>query len=270
MTEKLTLVQIVAHPDDEAFGTGGTLTKYANEGVDVHLIMATRGEAGRIANPAISATQPISALREQELRNACKHYAIKQLHMLDFLDGQTAVVPPAEAVYKIVKLLRELKPQVVMSFGPDGVYGHFDHLVVHPWATAAVELSATAERWPELGTAHQVAKFYHRALPQAQVDQMKERFGRTSVDMGGVPFSFTGYPQEQLTTFIDTREYAHTKLEAIRCHASQIAPDMFYFQEDFDPITSTWFWQETYILAQSNGITLSPNEKETDLFAGVR
>jgi len=270
MTNKLTLVQIVAHPDDEAFGTGGTLTKYASEGVDVHLIMATRGEAGGIANPAIKATQPMSSLRERELRNACKHYGIKQLHLLDFLDGQTAVVPPAEAVYKIVKILRELKPQVVMTFGPDGVYGHFDHLVVHRWATAAVELSANAERWPELGPAHQVTKFYHRAMPQEQVVTMKERFGRTSVDMGGVPFPFTGYPQEQLTTFIDTREYAHTKLQAIRCHASQIAPDMFYFQEGFDPIASAWFWQETYILAQSNGITIPQDKKESDLFAGVR
>lgn len=270
MTEKLTLVQIVAHPDDEAFGTGGTLTKYASEGVDVHLIMATRGEAGSIANPAIQPTRPMSRLREQELREACKHYGIKQLHLLGFLDGQTAMVPPAEAVYKIVKILREIKPQVVMTFGPDGVYGHFDHLVVHRWATAAVELCTNGERWPELGAAHQVAKFYHRALPLEQIETMQERFGRSSVDMGGVPFAFTGYSQEQLTTIIDAQKYAHTKLEAIRCYASQLAPEMVYLQEDFDPIVDPWFWQETYILAQSNGVTLSPNEKETDLFAGVR
>jgi LmbE family N-acetylglucosaminyl deacetylase len=272
MTNPLTLAAIFAHPDDEAFGTGGTLTKYAHEGVDVHLIMATRGEVGRIANPAISLTGPMSLLREQELRRACEIYGLKQLHLLGYLDGQTAIVPLSEAVFRIVQLLRQIKPQVVISFGPEGVYGHFDHLAVHRWAVAAVELAAQADRWPEAGPAHQVAKFYQRATPQEQVDQMRERFGRTAVSMDGIPFPFMGYPEERITTIIDTREYAQRKAAAIRCHASQIAPETAILQPDFEPTANPWFYRETFILAKTFGlpVPISANGKENDLFAGLR
>jgi LmbE family N-acetylglucosaminyl deacetylase len=267
LTHKLTLVAIFAHPDDEAFGSGGTLTKYAREGVDVHLIMATRGEAGRSANPGVAVTQPMSLLREQELRNAAEYYGLAGLHFLDYMDGQTALVPPSEAVFKIVRLLRRLKPQVVLSFGPEGVYGHFDHLVVHRWAVASVELAAQAERWPEAGPTHQTLKLYYRATPEIQVEQMKERFGRSSVMMDGIPFPFTGYSSEKITTIVDIQEVAPFKLKAIRCYTSQIHPDMPYLKEDFDPLTISWFWQETFILAKS----FMPGEaKEYDLFAGIR
>ncbi len=269
MTDKLTLVAIFAHPDDEAFGTGGTLTKYAQEGVDIHLVVATLGEAGSVVNPDVTPTQPKSLLREQELRRACEQFGIKNLHLLGFMDGQTALVPPSEAVYKIVKLLRHLKPQVVLSFGPEGIYGHFDHLVVHRWSAAAVELAAEADRWPEIGTAHQVAKFYYRAMPQQQIEQMEETTGRSAVSMDGIPFPFMGYPMEQITTVIDIRDYAQTKLNGIRCYASQIQPDMMpFFQDNFDPATNHWFWQEAFILSHPKN---KPGaDKEDDLFAGVR
>ncbi|HXV97427.1 MAG TPA: PIG-L family deacetylase, partial [Anaerolineae bacterium] len=157
MTEKLTLVAVFAHPDDEAFGTGGTLSKYAHEGVDVHLIIATLGEAGRMADPTVSLTQPLDVIREQELRCACVSYGVENLHLLGYMDGQTTIASQSAAVYKIVRLLRQLKPQVVVSFGPEGVYGHYDHLAVHRWATAAVQLAGEAEWWPGAGPAHQVA-----------------------------------------------------------------------------------------------------------------
>ena len=272
MADKLTLVAIFAHPDDEAFGTGGILTKYAKEGVNVHLVMATRGEAGEVGNPTVTPTKPISLLREQELRCACECYGLKNLHLLGFMDGQTTMVPPSEAVYKLVELLRQLKPQVVISFGPEGVYGHFDHLAVHRWSIAAVKLAAETDRWPEIGPTHQVAKFYHRATAQAQVTDMKERLGREAIFMDGIPFPFIGYSMEQITTMINVKEYAQTKLEAIRCYASQFSPEMPYLQADFDLAVSPWFWQETFILAQVNGspFVASDGDKESDLFAGVR
>ncbi len=266
--EPRTLVAIFAHPDDEAFGTGGTLTKYAQEGTEVHLVMATCGEAGQVANPAIPATRPMSLLREQELRAACRHYGIRQLHLMGYMDGQTAVVPPAEPVFKLVKLLRELRPQVVITFGPDGIYGHFDHLAVHRWAAAAVELAANAEQWPEAGASHRVAKFYYRALPLAQLEQRRKNGERAAVDMGGVPFPFVGYPPEQITTIIDVSAYADTKLRAVRCHTSQLNPETPLMQADFAPLAEEWFWQETFILAGSNGRDQT-EQPETDLFAGV-
>jgi LmbE family N-acetylglucosaminyl deacetylase len=269
MTEKLTLVAIYAHPDDEAFGTGGTLSKYAREGVDIHLITATLGEAGQIANPQMTFAQPISVVREQELRCACQHYGVKELHLLGYIDGQTTIVPQNEAVYKIVKLLRSIKPQVVITFGPDGVYGHYDHLAVHRWATAAVKLAAENECWEEAGPVHRVSKLYYRTLPQEQVDAMIKMMGRDYVPMDGIPFPFVGYPMEQITTVIDVSKYIRAKLRGIRCHASQLGPDMY--PEDAEP--DEFLTKETYILAQCNPslqTAIAGGQKEDDLFAGLR
>ena len=205
------------------------------------------------------------------LRRACASFGVSQLHLLGFMDGQTAMVPPAVAVLKLVKLIRQYRPQVIISFGPEGIYGHFDHLVVHRWSTAAVQLAAEVDHWPEAGAAHVVAKYYHRATPQTQVDQMEERFGRGAVLMDGIPFPFFGYPMEQITTVINVKAYIQHKLDGIRSHASQLNPGMMLVKDDFDPLNHPWFWQETYILAQAQGVPpLQPGQpKETDLFAGV-
>jgi LmbE family N-acetylglucosaminyl deacetylase len=268
MVNERTLVAVFAHPDDEAFGTGGTLTRYAHEGVDVHLVMATRGEAGQIANPEVETVTPLSVLREEELRCACEQYGLKELHLMGYIDGQTAIVPPSEPVFRLVKILRQLKPQVVISFGPDGIYGHFDHVAVHRWTAAAIMLASQVEKWPGAGPPHQVNKFYYRAMSLDQVEQMQTVSGRTAVDMGGVPFAFTGYPPEQITTVIDVKPYVRTKLKAIRCHRSQMSPDFQMTQKEFDPEQDKWFWQETFILARANGVG-EQNGIETDLFQGV-
>ena len=272
MTNKRTLLAIYAHPDDEAFGTGGTLSKYAQSGVDVHLITATLGEAGQVANPNIELTEPLGVVRERELRNACACYGVT-LHLLGYTDGQTTIAPQMVAVYKIVKLLRHLKPQVVMSFGPEGIYGHYDHLAVHRWATAAVELASKSDWWPDAGPPYEVAKFYHRAMLEEQVAQLEQINGRNFVSIDGIPFPFSGYPEERITTIIDVREYAQAKLEGIRCHASQVHPESPYLREDFDPADQPWFGKEAFILARRRAdieLRMPADGKEDDLFAGVR
>lgn len=264
-----TLMAIFAHPDDEAFGTGGTLAKYAHEGVDVHLVTATLGEAGQMASSDITLTAPLSLLREQELRCACEQYGGITLHLLGYMDGQTAIVPLSLAVYKIVKLIRQLKPDVLFTFGPDGIYGHFDHLVVHRWTMAAITLAAQADKWPTAGAAHEVSKVYYRVLPEEQVERMTQTLGQRSVPMDGeVPFPFVGYPPEQITTIIDVHEYAEAKLKGIRCHASQLGPHIPYLQKEFDYRTDPSFSEETFQLVQSS-VERPSTEKEADLFAGL-
>jgi LmbE family N-acetylglucosaminyl deacetylase len=90
--------------------------------------------------------------------------------------------------------------------------------------------------------------------------------------MDGIPFPFIGYPMERITTVINIVDYARAKLDGIRCYASQVSPEMPFMQEDFDPAANSWFWQETFILAQKNGASpIAPGQdKENDLFAGVR
>ncbi len=263
---------IFAHPDDEAFGTGGVLSKYADAGVEVHLVMATLGEAGQVANPAVQLTQPMGAWRERELRRACASYGVHHLHLLGFMDGQTTVAPQSLAVFKIVKLLRQYQPQVVISFGPEGIYGHYDHLAVHRWVTAAVQLAAQPERWPEAGPAQRVAKVYHRAVPQDSIAAIEKTTGRTAVPIDDVPFPFVGYPMEQITTIVDVRAYVDKKLAGVRCHASQIDPTSPYLRDDFAADDFPWFWQETFILAYCReDITpvVGAAGKESDLFSGI-
>ncbi|MDM8519942.1 PIG-L deacetylase family protein [Anaerolineales bacterium HSG6] len=268
MTEQLSMMAIFAHPDDEAFGNGGSLAKYAHEGIDIHLVTATLGEAGQVADPDMISTRTLSVLREQELRCACQQYGDINLHLLGYIDGQTAIVPPSTAVYKIVKLLRLHKPQVVISFGPDGIYGHFDHLVIHRWSSAAIKLAAEPDKWLAAGKPYQVQKFYHRVMSQIQIDMMMEIMGRNFVPMdGSIPFPFVGYSPDQITTTIDVSDFAQVKLDGIRCHSSQLSPDLPYLQDDYDHTSDPMFTQETFILAESHVETELP---ETDLFAGLR
>src|SRR5687767_6953475 len=121
MNDKLGLLAILAHPDDESLGTGSTLAKYAAEGTEIHLICATKGERGWVGeekdNPGHTA---LGKIREEELLNASLALGIKQVYFLDYLDGDLDRADPAEAVAKIAAIMRKVKPQVALTFGPDG------------------------------------------------------------------------------------------------------------------------------------------------------
>ncbi len=270
MVEPFKLLGIFAHPDDEAFGTGGTLSKYAAEGVDVHLITATCGEAGQIVDDRLATQETLCQVRVQELQRACQAYDINSPHLLYYPDGQMTIVNQKEAVGKIVKLIRELKPQVIMTFGPDGVYGHYDHIACHRWATIAFRLAADPEWYPEQIAhglrPHTVAKLYYRATSQKFIDAMRQN-GRGDVMMDGVPFSFFGYDDDQITTVIDIRDYVYPKRRGILCHATQITDRNRFLTED-ELLTQALFQQETFIRAKS---LVSVDEAvETDLFTGLR
>lgn len=268
--EKLRLMAVLAHPDDEAFGTGGTLTKYAAEGCDVYLVTATRGEAGQIAEPDLATPANLPHVREHELRCACEIYGIHPPRFLDYVDGQLPIVHQGQAVGKLVRLLRELKPQVLITFGPDGIYGHYDHIAVHRWATIAVHMAADPDCFPdpELCEPHQVSKVYHRTLVEDQVRSMAEGDKPAAVSMDGVPFFFFGHPRDAITTFIDVSDYVEPKLNGIRCHATQVGRHNRFADTPDEVMQETWFRQESYILARS---TVGwPEEVETDLFAGLR
>ena len=268
---KLTLMAVFAHPDDEAFGVGGTLAKYAAEGCDVYLVTATRGEAGEIQQPGLATTANLPQVREQELRCACEVYGIHPPRFLDYVDGQLAILHQGQAVGKVVRLIRELRPQVLITFGPDGIYGHYDHIAAHRWATIAFDLAADASCFPDQihGSCapHQVNKLYYQVLPEEVATAMSQDGKPASVMMDGVPFPMVGYRQEQITTVIDISGYLEVKLRGLQCHATQI--DLSNLPEELDPmVQDPMFGQETFVLARS---TVGwPDEVETDLFRGLR
>ncbi len=269
---KLTLMAVFAHPDDEAFGTGGTLTKYAAEGNDVYLVTATRGEAGQIAEPDLATSANLPFVREQELRCACQIYGIHPPRFLDYQDGQLTIVNQGQAVGRLVRIIRELKPQVLVTFGPDGIYGHYDHIAVYRWATIAVDLATDPDCFPEqfsdVCEPHQVSKVYFRALPESQVAAMADEDGKpAAVMMDNVPFFFAAQPEGEISAVIDVSHYVEPKLRGIQCHATQVGRNNRFFDTPDEVMEEHWFRHEHFVLASS---TLGqPEGVETDLFAGL-
>src|SRR3954471_6249852 len=123
----LKLMCVLAHPDDESLGTGGTLAKYAAEGVETYLITATRGERGRYGD-AVERPAPdvVGRTREAELRAAAKELGLREVVVLGYPDGALDSHDPADAVEAVARHLRRIQPHVVVTFGPDGAYGHPD------------------------------------------------------------------------------------------------------------------------------------------------
>ncbi len=266
------MMAVFAHPDDEAFGVGGTMTKYAAEGYQVYLVTATRGEAGEIAVPDLISPANLPYVREQELRCACEIYGIHPPRFLDYVDGQLAIVHQGQAVGKLVRLIRELRPQVLITFGSDGIYGHYDHIAVHRWATIAFELAADPDCFPhQLDAAcklHQVSKLYFRVLPEERLADLSEEGGPAAVMMDGVPFHLVGTPREEITTVIDVSDHVEAKLRGLQCHVSQLGYDLPFGDTPEEVMRAAWFREETFLLAHSS--VGWPQDVETDLFAGLR
>jgi len=264
---------VFAHPDDEAFGTGGTMTKYATEGCDVYLVTATRGEAGQIAEPDLATAANLPYVREQELRCACQIYGIHPPRFLDYQDGQLTIVNQGQAVGRLVRIIRELRPQVLITFGPDGIYGHYDHIAVFRWATIAAGLAADPDCFPDqlqdVCQPHQVSKVYFRTLPETQLVSMADEEGKpAAVMMDGVPFYFAARPEEEISTIIDVSDYVEPKLRGIQCHATQVGRHNRFSDTPDEVMREHWFRHEHFVLAHT---TLErPSEVETDLFAGLR
>ena len=273
---QLTLMAVFAHPDDESFGVGGTLAKYAAEGHDVHLVTATRGEAGRIAEPDLATPANLPAVRERELRRACETYGINPPHLLDYVDGQLPIVHQGQAVGKLVQLIRQIMPDVLLTFGPDGAYGHYDHIAVHRWATIAFDLSNDPDCFPgqALGECrpHQVSKLYYLALAEERLADMtsdgRPNAGPPAVMMDGVPFAFVGRPSEEITTVIDVSDFAATKVSGIQCHVTQVGRQSIWSALSDEDMRDPWLQQETFVRARS--VVDIPPGVEVDLLAGLR
>jgi len=169
MTGKLKLMCVVAHPDDESLGMGGTLAKYASEGIETYLVTATRGERGRFGEGEVSpGLEVVGQMREAELLAAAQTLGIREVRFLGYIDGDLDQVDPTEAVAKIVAHLRRVKPEVVITFGPEGAYGHPDHIAISQLTTAAVVCAAdsndiTQGARPTQAETHRVSKFYYLA-----------------------------------------------------------------------------------------------------------
>ncbi len=266
----LRLLCATAHPDDEALGFGGTLARYAAEGVEVSLVVATRGERGRFGDGTKPHPGPeeLGRIREAELRGAARALGVRHVRFLDYLDGSLDRADPVEASSRLAACLRELRPQVVLTFDPFGVYGHPDHVAISQLTAAAIVRAAAPDPLPK-GPAepHRVDKLYYHAWTEPVRDRYQDVFKalRSTVD-GEVRASVT-WPVWSVTTVTPAHEHWEKVWEAVRCHRTQMA--------QYGPLTglseadqrALWGPQEYYrVFSLVNGGRV----REHDLFEGLR
>ncbi|MEW5959318.1 MAG: PIG-L family deacetylase, partial [Chloroflexota bacterium] len=188
----LKLMCVLAHPDDESLATGGILAKYAAAGVQTFLLMATRGERGW-SGPAgaYPGPQALGRLRQAELRAAAQVLGLREVVFLGYQDGEVDRADPAEAIAKIVTQLRRVQPDVVVTFDPNGMYGHPDHIAISQLTTTAVMAAADPSyQGLTAGSAHRVAKLYYRAFGPAEQAAYEATFGRLVMPVDSVERRF--------------------------------------------------------------------------------
>jgi LmbE family N-acetylglucosaminyl deacetylase len=270
-----TLLAVLAHPDDETLGFGGTLAHYAARGVRVALITATRGDRGRFNGIRPGAEghpgrDALAATREAELRAAAATLGIADVTVLDYGDQCLDRADPRDVTSVIACHVRRLRPAVVVTFGPDGAYGHPDHIAISQFTSAALVVAADAAQ--TLASAdrplapHAVSKFYVQAWPAATYDAYQHAFGTLMSTVDGVERFATPWPDWAVTTTLDTRHVAPTVWRAVQCHASQVAATERLHHLPPDTRDALWSWQYFYrVFSTVSG----GRARETDLFEGV-
>lgn len=236
----LTLLSVLAHPDDESFGMGGTLALYSQRGVHTHLICATRGEAGEVDPQYLQGFNSISERRESELRCAAGILGLAGVHFLDYRDSGMSGSPdnqhpnalaaqPVEAVAeKVARLIRQLQPQVVVTFDPIGGYKHPDHIAIHNATVLAFRLAGDPAFPCELPP-YQPQKLYFHTISKTFLrisvlvlrlwGKDPRHFGRNrDIDLQAI-VSEGNFPTHAR---IDCQAVASAKAEAAACHASQL------------------------------------------------
>jgi LmbE family N-acetylglucosaminyl deacetylase len=252
--EKLSLLAIFAHPEDESFGPAGTLAKYANEGVQVSLAMATRESA-----PSLSMTKVHSediAAQARDRMCSCRTSGVRRVCVLDSRPGELAKLDPKMIEGQLVRLIRQVQPQVIVTFGPGGLFhGDDDHAVISAAVTGAFRDASDASKFEEhfqegLGI-FAPHKLYYCVLPQSLVTRWGVQ-GLTSV------------PDERVTTILDVSAYSEAMSKALYCQRHDILDSIRWLTEEH-----SLQWDSEYYMLIESRLNKKPR-REKDLFAGIR
>lgn len=266
---QLKLLAVFAHPDDESMGMGGTLAKYSSQGVETHLVCASRGELGWFGpeeqNPG---WERLGQLREAELRNAVKELGMTSLSFLDYMDGQVDRANPAEAIAKIVFHIRRIQPQVVVTFPHDGNYGHPDHIAIGQFTNAAIVCAADASyKDPENLPAYRVSKLYYMVDGENFVNLIAPFMGDMTFPVGDQLREEAPWKEWMITTRIEMTEHCRAAWRAIQRHKSQLASLGALADLHEDAAVAALAMQGTFFRAFS--LVNGGREMETDLFEGI-
>jgi len=261
----LKLMAVLAHPDDESLGIGGTLAKYAGEGVETYLVTATRGERGRFGE---SGEKPppdvVGRVREAELREAARVLGVREVRFLDYYDGDLDQVNVSEAVARIADHLRRVKPHVVITFGPEGAYGHPDHIAISQLATAAVVAAAGGNGSSQ---PHRVSKLYYMEWSRQKWEVYQTALRGLISKVDGIERKSSPWPDWALTTFVDTSQFSPTVWKAVSCHKTQMSIYKNLEHLSDESHKAIWGTQEFY---RAFSLVNGGRARESDLFEGLR
>jgi LmbE family N-acetylglucosaminyl deacetylase len=234
------ILLVFAHPDDESSSVGGTTAKYTERGVSVDLICATRGEKGTRLD--VPPEVDISIVREAGLRAAAAVTGIREIYLLGYMDGCLEKVDTGEIASRILNIMRHVQPEIVITFGPDGISGHPDHKAISNAATLAFDMSTEAGTGPR--------KLYYVTIPESVL-----------TDLGGENANgVMTRPDDEVTAIIDISGHLDTKIRALQAHSSQ--QDARWLAEIFQQAAeSTGVSREFLHLARPK-----KTSRETDIF----
>jgi N-acetyl-1-D-myo-inositol-2-amino-2-deoxy-alpha-D-glucopyranoside deacetylase len=266
-----TLLLVHAHPDDEAISTGGVMMKAKAHGHRVVLITATRGEVGEIYNMDEAESRPrLGEIRAAELKAASEMLGVDRQEYLGYRDSgmvDTAdnkdhrsfhQAPLEEAAARLAVFLREERPDVVVTYAEDGIYGHPDHIKAHYVTTAALD---TLE-----GEGLPIKKLYYTAIPRSMMEEFMKQMPEEARQTQNPNMRIAGTPDELITTRVDVHDYVQRKRDAFRAHVSQNDPNS-WFANMASQIYELAFGTEYYQLARGKAGSSLP---EDDLFAGIK
>jgi LmbE family N-acetylglucosaminyl deacetylase len=266
-----TLLLVHAHPDDECIATGGVILRAHSEGIRVVLLTATRGEEGDIHNMDAAAVRArLGEVRSDELRRSCEILGVDRQVFLGYRDsGMSGAAsnndprsfhsaPLQDAAERVATFLREERPDVVVTYTPDGTYWHLDHIKAHRATLASLNL-LQAEGWTP-------AKLYLHAVPRSAVENIERRARDTGMEMPVEVGQIVGIPDDQITTEVDVSAFLEQKRAAFHAHLSQYEPDS-PFSTIAAQIFEATLGTERFILARG---TLGEPRPERSLFAGLQ
>jgi LmbE family N-acetylglucosaminyl deacetylase len=278
------LLVVRPHPDDESSATGGLLAYYHARGVRTGVVICTGGEEGEIHDPTLDpvADRPrLGAIREQELRHACALLGVAELRMLGYRDSGMPGTPanqhpdafvqaaPGEAVGRLVRIIRGLRPRVIVTEPPGGSYAHPDHVMCHRVSLEAFHAAGNTQAYPEAGPAWSVAKLYAIAqIDDGQWETLRPAFQAAGFDVGGRQRSrqrARGTGPETATVALDVRPYSEIQRQALLAHRTQIPPASFWRRLPADLYRRAF--ATAYLIRLHP--PAAPGEYEQDLFDGL-
>lgn len=284
MDERLCILTVHAHPDDEASKGAGTVARYHSEGVHAVLVTCTGGEEGEILNPAMNLPEvraDIASVRAGELARSVEIIGYDEVALLGYRDSgmagsdanshpdSFAAAPLDEAVGKLVSEIRRTKPQVIVTYGEDhSGYPHPDHIRVHEISVAAFDAAGDGDAYPGAGEPFSPLKLYYTVWSKTRILRTHAKFLELGLES---PYDerWLERPdeEEKITTSIDLRGFEEVRQLALLAHATQVDPTSKFWFGLPPEVLRTIHPFDDYVLAASRVETELP---EDDLFAGIR